>query len=66
MWNGRLYNEADAITAGHILQRQLNQENGFFDLLRRGNRKAANNIMNFSTDLVARERYDSKGPYYSK
>lgn len=22
--------------------------------------------MNFSTDLVARERYDSKGPYYSK
>lgn len=66
LWNGRLYNEADAITEGHALQRQLGQEGGFFDLLKRGDRKAANDIMNFSTDLVARERYDSKGPYYSK
>lgn len=66
LWNGRLYNEVDAITEGHALQRQLDQEGGFFDLLKRGDRKAANDIMNFSTDLVARERYDSKGPYYSK
>lgn len=65
LWNNRLYNESDALTEGHALNRALSVENGFFNLLRRGNRKGANEIMQFSRDLASREQYNGAKYYNS-
>ena len=63
LWNNRLYNESDALTEGSALNRALSVENGFFNLLRKGNRRGANDIMLFSKDLSAREKYNGNTHY---
>lgn len=65
LYNGRLYNENEALDPNGKL-RSLHAKNSFFDLVKRGKRKEANEIMQFSKDLAARERYDKNGPYYSE
>ena len=65
LWNNQLYNEADALEEGNALNRALSEENGFFSLLKRGDRKGANALMHFSKDLSAREKYNGN-KYYNR
>lgn len=63
LYNGNLYNENDRKNKSSELYKQLSKKDGFFEQLRKGNIRGANELIQFTPDTIAREKYDPNTIY---